>query len=150
MESEFEKQITVLKEDIVAFGVPLSEVVTMASLLEKEARQYETRQIISGILWKRIKIGMPLQVDAVFGYIFGIDTFSPTFDELVTTDSPYNTYKNKGLPPGPIANPGLESLKAAVNPVETPYFYYLTGFDGEMHYGRTLDEHVENRRFLKN
>lgn len=124
------------------------EAVIMASLLEKEARLYETKQIVAGILWKRIEIGMPLQVDAVFGYILGTDTFNPTFDDL-EIDSPYNTYKNIGLPPGAISNPGRESLRAALNPVESPYLYYLTGSDGVMHYGRTFEEHIANRRFLR-
>lgn len=149
MRAEFDKVILTLQEEIEMYGAPLHEVVTMASLLEKEARLYETKQIVAGILWKRLEINMPLQVDAVFGYIYGVDTFSPTFDQLTATDSPYNTYKNKGLPPGPIANPGLESLKAAVNPIETPYLYYLTGHDGRMHYGRTFEEHVANRKFLR-
>jgi len=148
MRNQFEQTITPLEEEITQFGVPVSDVVIMASLLEKEARLYETKQIVAGILWKRIEIGMPLQVDAVFGYILDVDTFSPTFDQL-EIDSPYNTYKNLGLPPGAIANPGLESLRAAVTPVETPYLYYLTGSDGTMHYGRTFDEHVANRRFLR-
>lgn len=148
MRNEFETRFSTLREEVDVFGVSKEAVVTMASLLEKEARLYETKQVVAGILWKRIEIGMPLQVDAVFGYIFGTDTFSPTFDQL-EIDSPYNTYLNRGLPPGPIANPGLESLRAAVNPVETPYLYYLTGVDGRMHYGRTFEEHVANRRFLR-
>jgi UPF0755 protein len=103
---------------------------------------------VAGILWKRIEIGMPLQVDAVFGFIYGKPTFSPTFDEL-EVDSPYNTYKNKGLPPGPIGNPGLDSIRAALEPVSSPYLYYLTGVDGTMHYSRTFEQHVANRRFLR-
>lgn len=127
---------------------PSREVVIMASLLEKEARQFETRQIIAGILWKRLKQNMPLQVDAVFGYIFATSTFNPTFDQLKVL-SPYNTYLHAGLPPGPIGNPGLEALQAAMNPTETPYWYYLTGRDGTMRYARTFDEHVANRKYLK-
>jgi len=148
MRDNFDEQVASLKEDITAFGAPLEDVVVMASLLEKEARQYETKRLVSGILWKRLDIGMPLQVDAVFGYIFGTTTFSPTFDQL-EIDSPYNTYLYPGLPPGPIANPGLDSLKAAVNPEPSPFLYYLTGSDGTMHYAKTFDEHVANRRFLK-
>lgn len=149
MRVEFERAIEPLSEEINLYSASIRDVVIMASLLEREARQYETKQIVAGILWKRLEINMPLQVDAVFGYIYGVDTFSPTFDQLTATDSPYNTYKNKGLPPGPIANPGFESLKAAVNPIETPYLFYLTGSDGRMHYGRTFEEHVANRRFLR-
>lgn len=148
MRATFNTKIVELAPDIASSTRSLAEVVTMASLLEKEARTYETRQIIAGILWKRLDLGMPLQVDAVFGYILERDTFSPTFTQLAT-DSPYNTYTNKGLPPGPIGNPGLEALKAALHPVKTPYLYYLTGSDGVMHYATTFAEHVANRKYLK-
>ena len=148
MRNNFDEKISIIQTDIDAFGAPLEDVVIMASLLEKEARQFETKQLVSGILWKRIDIGMALQVDAVFGYILDSDTFSPNFDQL-KIDSPYNTYTNVGLPPGPITNPGLESLKAAVLPKESSYLYYLTGVDGTMHYAETFDGHVANRRFLR-
>ncbi len=87
---------------------------------------------------------MPLQVDAVFGYIHKENGYTPTGDDL-QMDSPYNTYRNKGLPPTPISNPGIESLLAAVQPTQTAYFYYLTGRDGEMHYAKTFEEHKKNR-----
>ncbi|MEK9177211.1 MAG: endolytic transglycosylase MltG [Patescibacteria group bacterium] len=148
MRGTFEKRVRELEPDIEAFGKPLKDVVIMASLLEKEARQEETRRTVAGILWKRLDRGMPLQVDAVFGYILATTTFSPTFDQL-TLDSPYNTYKYAGLPPGPIANPGLVALKAAVTPVKTPYLFYLTGVDGTMRYARTLEEHKANRKYLR-
>lgn len=127
---------------------PTREQIIMASILEKEARLFETRATIAGILWKRLERGMALQVDAVFGYIFGTSTFSPTFDQLKVV-SPYNTYTNTGLPPGPIGNPGLEAIRAAQNPTKTPYWYYLTGADGTMHYAKTFDEHVANRKYLR-
>ncbi len=148
MRRQFDETIVLLEADIARFGKPISDIVIMASLLEKEARLFETRQTVAGILWDRIEIGMPLQVDAVFGYILNTATFSPTFDQL-EIDSPYNTYTNKGLPPGAIANPGFEALKATVTPIKTPYLFYLTGKDGQMHYGRTFEEHLANRRFLR-
>ena len=148
MRATFDANVATIQEEIDAFDVPLSDVVIMASLLEKEARRFETRQTIAGILWSRIEIGMPLQVDAVFGYILQTETFSPTFDQL-EIDSPYNTYQNLGLPPGAIANPGLDSMLAAVTPIETPYLFYLTGADGRMYYAETFDRHVANRRFLR-
>lgn len=148
MRAVFDEKVATIQEEIDAFGRPLEDIVIMASILDREARLYETKQIVAGILWKREREDMPLQVDAVFGYIFERETFSPTFDQL-EIDSPYNTYKNLGLPPGPIANPGLDSIRAAVNPVDTPYFFYLTGADGRMHYARTFDQHVANRRFLR-
>jgi len=143
MYAEFERQIDQLREE-VDFDKPLSDVVVMASILEREARQLETKQKVSGILWERINIGMALQVDAVFGYIFDRSTFHPSLEDL-ETDSPYNTYKNRGLPPGPISNPGIDSLRAAVDPIETEYLFYLTGLDGAMYYARTFDGHRRNR-----
>jgi UPF0755 protein len=144
----YESQVAPLRDAIKTSGHTEHEILTMASILEKEARKFETKQMVAGILWKRIEIGMPLQVDAVFGFIYGKPTFSPTFDEL-EVDSPYNTYKNKGLPPGPIGNPGLDSIRAALEPVSSPYLYYLTGVDGTMYYSRTFDQHVDNRRYLR-
>lgn len=148
MEATFFEKMNEIEEELILSGRSLEEVVIMASILEKEARLFETRQIVAGILWKRIEIEMPLQVDAVFGYIYDRATFSPTFDEL-EIDSPYNTYENLGLPPGPITNPGLSAIKAALDPIETPYLFYLTGSDGTMHYARTFEAHKENRRFLR-
>ncbi|MFQ5541082.1 MAG: endolytic transglycosylase MltG [Candidatus Paceibacteria bacterium] len=144
----FDEKVVAIEEEIARFGKPLDDVVIMASLLEKEARLYGTRRIVAGILWDRLDLGIALQTDAVFGYILGTTTFSPTFDQL-EIDSPYNTYQHTGLPPGPIANPGIEALRAAVNPEKTPYLYYLTGADGTMHYAETFEEHVANRRFLR-
>ena len=141
MRDNFEEQIATIREEIDASGKPLTDIVTMASLLEREARQYKTKQMIAGILWARIKIGMPLQVDAVFPYILGKNTI--TYDDL-NVDSPYNTYKNLGLPPGPIANPGLASLRAAANPIDSPFLYYLTDADGGIHYSKTFQEHKRN------
>ena len=87
---------------------------------------------------------MPLQVDATLRYINGKTSAELTKDDL-KMKSPYNTYLYTGLPPAPISNPGLESLLAAVIPIDTPYLYFLTGDDGEMYYGKTLAEHVENK-----
>lgn len=148
MRLQFDKKIETIKPEIEAFGKPLKDIVTMASLIEKEARTLKSKQGVSGVLWNRIERGMPLQVDAVFGYIYGKDTFSPRFSDL-EVDSPYNTYKNEGLPPGPISNPGIDSLRAAVTPTPSPYLFYLTGKDGRMHYAKTFEQHVRNRkRFL--
>jgi UPF0755 protein len=88
---------------------------------------------------------MPLQVDAVFGYIYNRDTYSPSFTDLKVV-SPYNTYTHKGLPPGPINNPGLDSLDAALHPTKTDYLYYLTDANGVMHYATTYAGHQANQR----
>jgi len=120
------------------------QVVIMASIIEKEANNAEDRRIVSGILWDRIELDMPLQVDAVFGYILGRSGYAPTGDDL-EIDSPYNTYLNRGLPPGPIANPGLDAIEAARKPSSSPYLYYLTGTDGRMYYAETFEGHKQNR-----
>lgn len=129
---------------IAAFGKSFNEVVVMASLLEKEANNSRDRRIIAGILWNRIKNEMLLQVDATFPYIIGKNSFNITKAEL-QTDSPYNTYVYKGLPPGPITNPGIEAILDAVTPIYTDYVYYLSSRDGTMYYSVTYDQHLENK-----
>lgn len=145
LEKTFFRRIANIRQDILRFGASLDDVVIMASLLEKEARTTETRRIIAGILWKRIEIGMPLQVDAVFGYINGKGSFQLTLDDL-DIDSPYNTYRYKGLPVGPISNPGLDALLAAVTPTESEYLYFLSDKSGTMHYSETFEEHKRKKQ----
>lgn len=121
------------------------DVVIMASLLEGEAKTLTDKRIIAGILWKRISIGMALQVDATFGYDYGKTGYVPTANDL-KGNSAYNSYRYKGLPPTPINNPGEVSLLAAVTPTKTDYLYYLTGTDGHMHYAKTFAEHIQNQK----
>ena len=144
MRANFDVKIASLSDDIKTSGHSISDVVIVASLVEKEVRTNENKRIVAGILWKRLEINMPLQVDAVFGYIFNRDTYSPSFSDL-KTESPYNLYLHTGLPPGPIANPGLESIQAVVNPIKTDYLYYLTGTDDKMHYAKTYSTHLANQ-----
>lgn len=144
LQKNFFKKITEIQNEIDAFGRPIDDIVIMASLLEREARKMHTKRTIAGILWKRLERGMPLQVDAAFVYILGKGSADLTFDDLAT-DSPYNTYKYTGLPPGAIANPGIDSLRAAVTPIETDYFYFLSDADGNMHYAETFEEHKQNK-----
>lgn len=123
------------------------DIVIMASLIEKEVPESNDRKIISGILWKRLKLGMPLQVDAAFPYLTGK---REVLSDDLKIDSPYNTYLYKGLPPGPISNPGLDAIEAARNPEESPYFYYISGQDGKTHFAKTYEEHLQNKeKFLK-
>lgn len=145
MRTNFNTRIAPFLANASASGHSLGDIVTLASLVEREARSIENKRIIAGILWNRLKLGMPLQVDAVFGYIYGRDTYAPSLADL-KVDSPYNTYTHKGLPPGPISNPGLESIDAAIHPTKTTYLYYLTGKDNAMHYATTFDEHQANRQ----
>lgn len=143
LRSTFDEKIKSIEPLITSFKKPLKDVVIMASILEAEARTKETRQIIAGILWKRLSLGMPLQVDAPFQYIIGKNTFQLTTADL-KYDSPYNTYTHRGLPPGAINNPGLDALIDTVTPKKTTYFYYLSDVRGNMHYARTYEEHLVN------
>lgn len=145
MNQNFNRKMKRFEEKIEESEYTLKEIITMASLLEKEAITYESKRIISGILWKRLEIGMRLQVDAVFLYINGKNTFDLTYADLAH-DSPYNTYKYEGLPSGPIANPGLESIEATLNPIETEYLFYLSDMQNKMHYSETFEEHKRKKR----
>jgi len=144
MEENFAKRILPLQTQIRDFKRPLKDVLIMASLVEGEVRTTETRRQVSGILWKRLQLGMPLQVDAVFPYIIGKNTFEVTTDDL-KIDSPYNTYLYVGLPPGPINNPGLDAITAAITPTPSNFLYYLTDLAGQIHYAATHAEHLINR-----
>ena len=135
----FHVHVLKVQKQIDAFKKPLPDVLTMASLLEKEASDTQSRRIIAGILWRRISIGMPLQVDAVFPYIIGKNSFELTRDDL-KINNPYNTYTHKGLPPGPIANPGLDSITAAVTPIPSNYLYYLSDLQGNFHFAATYEQ----------
>lgn len=149
LNNNFYEKIKEVSDDIKKFGKPESDVIKMASILEEEARTIESREIIAGILWRRISIGMALQVDSSFKYINGKTTATITADDL-KIDSPYNSYTNRGLPPTPISNPGLDAIKAAINPKNSPYLYFLTDKDGNMHYAATFEEHVANKiKYLK-
>ncbi len=125
--ANFKKKILVLDNDINSSGRKLSDIIVMASILEKEASGKSDSAIISGILWKRIKIGMPLQVDA-----------SPS------------TYKNANLPVDPISNPGILSINSAIHPEDSPYLYYLHDKNGVVHYATNYSQHKINiARYLK-
>lgn len=127
MQKNFEKKIAAFLPEITASGRTEKNIIIMASIIEREANGDADRDIISGILWKRLSIGMPLQVDA-----------AP------------DTYKTKGLPEKPISNPGLKSIVAAIHPKSTPYLYYLHDKNGNIHYAKSFAEHVKNKlKYLK-
>ena len=135
--------------DTKASGHSLSEIIIMASLVEAETRTNDERPIVAGILWKRLKAGMPLGVDATVRYILSKPTEALTESDLQTV-SLYNTRKVKGLPPGPIESPGLTSILAVLKSQASPYWFYLHDSKGVIHYAVTNDEHNENRRrYLK-
>ncbi len=121
MRGNFVKKIFSVMPEVELSKRSLEEIMIMASLLEAEAKTKLDREMASGILWKRLKLGMPLQVDS---YMW--------------------TYEFAGLPAKPINNPGLVSILAALHPTSTPYLYFLTGQDGNMHYAKTFDEHKAN------
>jgi len=149
MRENFEKKISPYKEEIERSGKTLQEIITMASLIEKEVKEKEDKEIVSGILWKRLKTGIPLQVDATITYLTGKKTTKLTLEDL-QIDSPYNTYKYKGLPPGPICNPGLESILAALYPKESEYWYYLSTPEGKTIFSKTLEEHnIAKEKYLR-
>lgn len=135
-------------------GLTLNEVVTMASILERETVTAEERPIVAGIFFNRLRDGVPLQADATVQYALANSSCRGIVDcdwwpRPITRDdlgiaSAYNTYKNVGLPPAPIANPGLTSLNAVVNSESTDYFYYIHDSSGLIHYAKTLEEHNAN------
>jgi len=133
-----------MRFDINARGLSIFKILTMASIIEKEAHNPEDRRLISGVLWNRIKIGMPLQVDAALTYFTDKASLELTNDDL-KIDSPYNTYKYYGLPNGPIANPGLDAIMSAIYPDKTSYLYYLSDSDGNTYFTETFEEHKENK-----
>lgn len=125
------------------------EIIIMASVIEKEVATENDKKLVSGILWKRLGVGMPLQVDATITYITGKKTGEITLDDL-RINSPYNTYIDKGLPIAPISNPGMESILAAIYPESSNYWYYLSKPSGESVFSQTLDEHNRAKaKYLK-
>lgn len=149
MTTVFDEKITTIQDQISASDKKLKDIIIMASILEEEENNPEDRRIISGILWKRIKVGMPLQVDAPFYYLYGKGSSQLSKEDLAAA-SPYNTYKNKGLPAGPISNPGIDSILAAIEPKETKYWFYLSDKAGNTHYAVDHDGHVANKdRYLR-
>lgn len=154
MRDNFDKKLTPdLREEIERQGKTIFEIVTMASLIEKEVFNTpecpDCKKIVSGILWKRLKNNIPLQVDATINYITGKQTTKISLEET-KIDSPYNTYKYSGLPKGPICNPGLESIIAAIYPKDSDYWYYLSTPDGKIIFSETLEEHnIAKKKYLK-
>jgi UPF0755 protein len=128
MQDNFNDKITPeIKEEIASQGKSLKDIIIMASILEKEVQTLEDKKVVAGILWKRIDAGMPLQVDAES-----------------------ETYKYQGLPSAPISNPGMESIVAAMYPINTKYWFYLSAPDGETIFSTTLAEHEQARqKYLK-
>lgn len=145
MKATFEKKVTKgLEKEISKSERPFSDTMIMASIIEDEAFDgYVEKQTIAGILWKRLDMGMPLQVDATLRYVNGKESKDMTIKDL-ETDHEYNTYLHKGLPPTPIGNPGIDSIRAALDPKDSIYYFYLHDSDGGVHYAKTFEEHKKN------
>jgi len=130
-----------LRNEIVSQKKSVFEIITMASILEKEVKTTEDKKIVSGILWKRLVNDMSLQIDSTINYITNKSEARVAIKDT-KIDSPYNTYKYQGLPLGPISNPGIDSILAAIYPIESPYWYYLSASTtGKTIFSKTLLEH---------
>lgn len=121
-------------------GYDLDKVITMASLIEREAKVKSDQPLIAGVLYNRLRKKMPLQVDATVQYVVGHKERLMYKD--LEVDSPYNTYKITGLPPGPICSPGLDAIHAALHPASVPYLYYTANPDGTHVFTKTLEDHI--------
>lgn len=147
----FNQKVTAqMKEDAAKQDLSFDEVLILASIVEREGRTDSDRPIIAGILLKRLKADWPLQADATLQYALGYQLGEKTWWKKSLTDedkkirSPYNTYRNPGLPPAPISSPGLAAINAVLYPEDSPYWFYLHDPEGSVHYARTIEEHNDN------
>jgi UPF0755 protein len=152
MQNNFEEKVLKNPELMAAIqnsGHSFEDVIKMASILEGEVRTESDRRLVSDLLWRRIKIGMPLQVDATFQYINQKTSAQLTYDDL-KIDSLYNTYKYKGLPPTPISNPGIDTIMAAATPEPNNFLYFLNDDEGNTYFAKTYAEHLKlKNKYLK-
>ncbi|MCL7746917.1 endolytic transglycosylase MltG [Halalkalibacter alkaliphilus] len=125
------------------------EILTLASIIEREAQKSEDRYLISGVLYNRLDRDMRLQVDPTVSYALGEHLYMTSYAAL-EVDSPYNTYRYAGIPIGPIANPGKDSIRAALNPEETDYLFFYARFNGEVIYNETYEEHNRTHQRYRN
>lgn len=142
-----------MRQKAVAAKITLYEAVTLASIVEREAVVANERPIIASVFWNRVKKKMLLQADSTAQYAIGYQPAtkqwwkSPvTLEELVNANSPYNTYRNAGLPPGPICNPSLASIAATIEPAQTDYLFFFSKGDGTHVFGKTYEEHLQNQQ----
>lgn len=142
MLEQFQRDYAKLNSEIPgASAYDLKTIVTVASLVEEEAKLDDERPVVASVIYNRLRLGMPLQMDSTLQYILG-KYGQRMLDADKENDSPYNTYRFKGLPPGPIASPGVDSLRAAMQPAQTDYLYFVSNADGKSHtFSRTLAEH---------
>jgi len=151
MVAQFQKEYAALLDKIPdAAQRDLVEVVTVASLVEEEARIDEERTTIAAVIYNRLAKGMALQLDCTIQFALGKYGQRILYEDR-ETDSPYNTYRRPGLPPGPISNPGVASLRAALQPADVDYLYFVSNADGKTHtFSTTSAEHLRAvRRFRR-
>lgn len=142
MAEDFDTRLTpALRQQAAAKGLSIHDLITLASLVEKEARYDEDRPIIAQVFFKRLQMGMPLQSDTTLQYLMAGPKEDVSIEDT-KIDSPYNTYQHEGLPPGPIASPGMKSILAVLNPANTDYLYFVADRQGHNHYSQTYDEHL--------
>lgn len=146
MLDNYQDKLSSLKPQINSSTLTESEIINLAAIVERETLTDQEKPIVAGVLLKRLEANWPLQVDATLQYILGSENkWWPTPKaEDKKISSPYNTYKNLGLPPKPIANPGLSSIKAVLNPQPSPYWFYLHDKQGNIHYAETSQQHNTN------
>lgn len=143
--NNFDRKLTpAIREELNQQGKTIFEVITLASIVEREVPKLSDKKMVADVFLKRLHAGIGLQSDATVNYVTGKGLAQPSLEDL-QIDSPYNTYKYKGLPPGPISNPGIDSIVAVVYPTANDYYYFLTTVDGEVIYSRTYDEHLVNK-----
>lgn len=130
-----------LRREIEAQGRTLHEVLTLASIVQKESAGVEEMPDVAGVFWHRLQIGMRLESDATVNYVLGTSRRQPTFADTAV-EHPYNTYRNGGLPPGPIGNPGMEAILAAIYPADTDYLFFLHKENYDIVLSRTFAEHL--------
>lgn len=133
-----------LREEIKKQNKSIFETITLASIVEKEAKFPGDLKKVASVFQNRLKIGKPLESDATINYITGSGRARSTYEDL-KIDSPYNTYKYPGLPPAPISNPGIEAIKAVVYSEKTDYFYFLTTKEEKAIFSKTYEEHLKNK-----
>ncbi len=122
----------------------LYDDLILASIVQNEVSKTEDMKLVASIFINRLEIGKALESDATVNFVTGKNALQPTYDD-VAIDSPYNTYKNTGLPPGPIGNPGIEAMGAVINPEESDYLFFLSKEDGETVFSKTYEEHIKNK-----
>lgn len=132
---------------VMSPNLTLHESLTLASIVQREVLTADQMKIVAGIFFNRLEIGMALQSDATVNYVTGKKTTRPSFADL-EVESPYNTYRNAGLPPGPVSSPGLDALEAVADPASHGYFFFLTTPEGEPKYAETLEGHIVNRNLF--